>query len=538
MAEIRDIANKEADLKAACTTPDVCQVGKDVVPFDSFRDLSHEKVYSPNVKARGVPVLTVNSTISGTSGNAGKGTLSGVAKGAGDVIIQSGSGNVKSNNLALAYHLSDVKINCQGTVCNAQGKLYTGQTVAQKPAVDNKQPCNQPPKTDQELKDLQAQRDKLASTFSTDGIDQAKRLKGWQDGAQTYLDKTYTNTEAANQAVVNSMTPGWRQNGMASLAAVDNLTNQVVTAVAGGVKDLGLSVLQLANMGVGVVAKHNLISQTVQRTMTGNFTLAELDALIMAKNIQLGNVCAGSVWQGAKNIGSALAEPVVHEWNQGRPLGAVVRGVGEVAMVVGTGGAGGAAKGSTTVAGAAARASGRIAAEAGGELASVGGRLVGEAAAGAGRAAEVIAPGAARVEVKVAAEAAEAEAAIGVRIRAKFNKPRRPNRKKWEKKGGKVIDNADGTTTYITKDGVAIKYSDKGFPDFSAHTEASVEVKGLVGKYGPDAKLANEAIGLSKTPKDYVWHHVEDGMTMQLIPKAIHDAFPHTGGASIIRRKG
>ena len=56
-----------------------------------------------------------------------------------------------------------------------------------------------------------------------------------------------------------------------------------------------------------------------------------------------------------------------------------------------------------------------------------------------------------------------------------------------------------------------------------------------VGDNRPDAKLANEAVGLKGTPDGYVWHHVEDGKTMQLIPKDIHDAFPHTGGASIIR---
>jgi len=51
----------------------------------------------------------------------------------------------------------------------------------------------------------------------------------------------------------------------------------------------------------------------------------------------------------------------------------------------------------------------------------------------------------------------------------------------------------------------------------------------------PDDDYANAAAGLESTPKDYTWHHVEDGKTMQLVPTDIHDTFPHIGGASVIR---
>jgi filamentous hemagglutinin len=49
-----------------------------------------------------------------------------------------------------------------------------------------------------------------------------------------------------------------------------------------------------------------------------------------------------------------------------------------------------------------------------------------------------------------------------------------------------------------------------------------------------DETLANEAIGITETPGDWVWHHVEDGTTMELIPNDVHRAVRHTGGASII----
>ncbi|MBK8138183.1 MAG: HNH endonuclease [Chloroflexi bacterium] len=32
-----------------------------------------------------------------------------------------------------------------------------------------------------------------------------------------------------------------------------------------------------------------------------------------------------------------------------------------------------------------------------------------------------------------------------------------------------------------------------------------------------------------------VWHQLQDGSTMQLIPRTLNEAVPHTGGASIIR---
>jgi filamentous hemagglutinin len=46
--------------------------------------------------------------------------------------------------------------------------------------------------------------------------------------------------------------------------------------------------------------------------------------------------------------------------------------------------------------------------------------------------------------------------------------------------------------------------------------------------------MANEAAGLIETPEGYVWHHVEDTTTMQLVPQDIHQAVRHTGGAAII----
>jgi hypothetical protein len=83
-----------------------------------------------------------------------------------------------------------------------------------------------------------------------------------------------------------------------------------------------------------------------------------------------------------------------------------------------------------------------------------------------------------------------------------------------------------------------VEFTEQGFPDFSPYSVAEVEINGLTGDYATDEALANNAAGFDATPDDYVWHHVEDGTTMQLVPKEIHSAVRHTGGSAVIRNGG
>ena len=82
-----------------------------------------------------------------------------------------------------------------------------------------------------------------------------------------------------------------------------------------------------------------------------------------------------------------------------------------------------------------------------------------------------------------------------------------------------------------------VKFNDQGFPDFSPYSKAQVDIKGLTGNYAKDAAMANKAVGLKSTPNGYVWHHVENAKTMQLVPKDIHNAARHTGGAAVLRNQ-
>jgi hypothetical protein len=83
-----------------------------------------------------------------------------------------------------------------------------------------------------------------------------------------------------------------------------------------------------------------------------------------------------------------------------------------------------------------------------------------------------------------------------------------------------------------------VKFTSQGFPDFSPYAKLEFKLDGLTGHYATDEKKANKAAGLQKTPAGYVWHHVEDGKTLQLIPKTIHNKTRHTGGAAVIRNGG
>ena len=136
---------------------------------------------------------------------------------------------------------------------------------------------------------------------------------------------------------------------------------------------------------------------------------------------------------------------------------------------------------------------------------------------------------------EIGKDAKKAAGKGGGRVEGLKRRPQQPNKKKWKEKGGTVEEHADGSTTFTRKDGQSVTYDKEGFADFSKYSEAEVKIEGLTGKYGIDEKMANKAVGLDKTPEGYVWHHVEDGKTLQLLSKDIHGSFPHTGGSAVIR---
>lgn len=79
-----------------------------------------------------------------------------------------------------------------------------------------------------------------------------------------------------------------------------------------------------------------------------------------------------------------------------------------------------------------------------------------------------------------------------------------------------------------------VPFTGSGHPDFARYAVKKVEIK-VTGDHQIDLALANKASGLKSTPKDLTWHHHEDGKSMQLVPKDLHNTIRHTGGVAVVK---
>lgn len=82
-----------------------------------------------------------------------------------------------------------------------------------------------------------------------------------------------------------------------------------------------------------------------------------------------------------------------------------------------------------------------------------------------------------------------------------------------------------------------------GFPEYGPHSSGNVEIP-MRGNHTTDFTAADKAMRESlgdpnwRRPSTHTWHHNQDGVTMQLIPKSVHAtgggaSTPHMGGASL-----
>lgn len=118
-----------------------------------------------------------------------------------------------------------------------------------------------------------------------------------------------------------------------------------------------------------------------------------------------------------------------------------------------------------------------------------------------------------------------------------------PNAKKWAaERGGSISYHPDGTMTYRLN-GMEVKYSEIGYPDFSPYIYrgsgglGEVRLDRLTGSRTLDEAAANAAAGFKDTPLGYTWHHNESVGLMQLVEEDVHATFPHRGGFSVNQRR-
>ncbi|MBR0565974.1 hypothetical protein J5J83_07585 [Azoarcus sp. L1K30] len=306
MAE-KHIANAEASWKAICVTPDMCKVGDKVIPFDSFRDLSHDIVASPDVNARGTPVYRISDWVQGTDSNAGRGVVSGTSGAPGNVQMFADNTTVRVNGLICARHETVVLMN-YGAGPNTVGKLETDQGAPLGVIENGKLPCNNPPKTSPALKQLEALKQKLAF-MDPDQLDQWVRFGDLHET----LDGLISDIDVATDGDY-----GWLEGGARQ---VGDTAAQATRAVVGFGKDAILGLGQLL-YGAGKMANPAGVIHT------------NLDAQILAEHIKLGNICLESLKQAAAATGQELAKPVTDAWERGDHVEALTRAGLEIGTLV------------------------------------------------------------------------------------------------------------------------------------------------------------------------------------------------------------
>jgi hypothetical protein len=293
----KHIADGESGFKAVSSAPDVCMVGGSAVPFDSFQDLSKQKSYVNSVKARCQHILTVGSVIAGTQGNAGSGVVSGTSLGGGDCTILTGANKVNAEGRPIARHLSDVAMNNGNTL----GKLYTQAGQANGAIKDHRHPCNDPPKRSQTLDKLEALRQDLQNNaLNANRLDQYVR---------------FGETGETLQGGIDTIRPGQDSSKF--------------TQGAAGAARATLGFLKDATLGIGQLAY-----AAAKRLSPVNRSLDQVNALILAEDIRLGNVCMAQVGEQAKAMGQAIAKPVTEPWEKGDYAESVTRGALEAATLL------------------------------------------------------------------------------------------------------------------------------------------------------------------------------------------------------------
>lgn len=115
-----------------------------------------------------------------------------------------------------------------------------------------------------------------------------------------------------------------------------------------------------------------------------------------------------------------------------------------------------------------------------------------------------------------------------------------PDMSKWLDKGGTVWQETEGRAwVYQDWEGNVVRYPD-GYPDFTPYERQSVDIADLKGDHSksPGGDFGKADARASKGMANYdvnTWHHHENGVTMQEVPKKIHRRFTHRGGVSHIK---
>ena len=105
-----------------------------------------------------------------------------------------------------------------------------------------------------------------------------------------------------------------------------------------------------------------------------------------------------------------------------------------------------------------------------------------------------------------------------------------------KKFAGCLMTPAGENADYILERYGDIYMTTSGFPIFDDYAISRLVLPDLTGIDAEDIAVANLIHhGTTQSIPGYTWHHLEDGKTLILIPTELHEAYRHTGGASLIR---
>jgi hypothetical protein len=305
----RHMGHETGEWSVACVSPDVCKVGKSVVSFDSSANLGSKTRYSPDVNARGTPVYRVGDMSSGTQGNAGKHIVSGTSGGGGYVKFNTGHDTVIVNNRCVVRHDSLVQINCNAAgIGGALGQVITEVNApkSQHDELEGQEDVPEGERTSPELERLKAEREALVEEM-------------WD---LDYTDKwvRFDETNESLDALIDEI--------QGEKGTAYDYAAQGTRATLGFLKDIVTGTAELVYEGVKLSAK-------MHRRLLGSngHKLNELDIAILKEESRLGNITAGTLKQGAKNIGAAIVKPVTDPWKEGDYVESVTRGTLETATI-------------------------------------------------------------------------------------------------------------------------------------------------------------------------------------------------------------
>lgn len=110
----------------------------------------------------------------------------------------------------------------------------------------------------------------------------------------------------------------------------------------------------------------------------------------------------------------------------------------------------------------------------------------------------------------------------------------------WRAKGA-----SNWSDTLANKYPKGVQFDAQGFPVFDPYAKVDWQPKGggqFTGDWKMDVTAANADmreqyphLDWAQFTDGYTWHHVEDGRTMQLVPRDLHTAVKHTGGVAVIK---